>query len=80
MGVKGRVAAANVGLPVVLLLANRQWRTTITDDAIAGLNRFGERRHVCDCDANCSRDENVAQVLLNWTLTGSPTGQELAEA
>ena len=41
---------------------------------------LSERKHVCDCGANCSRDENAARVMLNWALTRSATGQELAEA
>jgi putative transposase len=36
------------------------------------------RRHECDCGAMCSRDENAARVILNWALTGSASGQELA--
>jgi putative transposase len=39
---------------------------------------LSERHHVCDCGAHCSRDENAAKVMLNWALTGSATGQELA--
>lgn len=41
---------------------------------------LSQRRHVCDCGENCSRDENAAKVMLNWALTGSATGQELPEA
>jgi len=41
---------------------------------------LSEHRHVCDCGASCSRDENAAKVMLNRALTGSATGQELAEA
>lgn len=46
-----------------------------------GLQRkkpLSERRHVCACGANCSRDENAARVMLNWALENA-TGQELAE-
>lgn len=39
---------------------------------------LSERRHVCACGANCSRDENAARVMLNWALENA-TGQELAE-
>lgn len=39
---------------------------------------LSERWHLCDCGANCSRDENSARVILNWALK-SVTGQELAE-
>lgn len=39
---------------------------------------LSERQHVCECGANCSRDENAAKVMLNWALTGS--GQELSDA
>jgi putative transposase len=38
---------------------------------------LSERRHVCECGANCSRDENAAKVMLNWALTGS--GQALSD-
>jgi putative transposase len=37
-----------------------------------------ERRHVCACGADCSRDENAARVILHWALFGNATGQELA--
>ena len=39
---------------------------------------LSERRHVCECGADCGRDENAARVMLNWALTGH--GQELADA
>jgi putative transposase len=39
---------------------------------------LSERRHVCACGANCSRDENAARVMLNWALANA-TGQELTE-
>ena len=40
---------------------------------------LAERWHRCECGADCSRDENAAHVMLNWALTGSACGQELAE-
>ena len=40
---------------------------------------LAERIHRCRCGAECSRDENAARVMLNWALTGSASGQELAE-
>lgn len=40
---------------------------------------LSERRHLCPCGADCSRDENAARVMLNWALFGNVTGQELAE-
>jgi putative transposase len=40
---------------------------------------LSERWHRCLCGVNCSRDENAAQVMLNWALLGRPTGQELSE-
>jgi putative transposase len=39
---------------------------------------LSERKHACDCGANCSRDENAARVILNWALLWA-SGQELAE-
>jgi putative transposase len=39
---------------------------------------LAERRHVCDCGVNCSRDGNAARVILNWALKWA-SGQELAE-
>ena len=38
---------------------------------------LSERKHVCECGASCSRDENAAKVMLNWALTGN--GQELSK-
>ena len=42
---------------------------------------LSERKHACDCGANCSRDENAARVILNWALqwASKSLGQELAE-
>lgn len=39
---------------------------------------LAERKHGCVCGVRCSRDENAAQVILNWALVGNATGQELA--
>ena len=39
---------------------------------------LAERKHECVCGVRCSRDENAAQVILNWALFGNATGQELA--
>lgn len=33
---------------------------------------LSERRHVCPCGANCSRDENAGRVCLNWALANAP--------
>lgn len=40
---------------------------------------LAERQHQCQCGVKCSRDENAAKVILNWTLFSSPTGQKLSE-
>ncbi|USN50752.1 MAG: IS200/IS605 family element transposase accessory protein TnpB [Myxococcales bacterium] len=39
---------------------------------------LAERIHECVCGVRCTRDENAAQVILNWALFGNATGQELA--
>ncbi len=40
---------------------------------------LSERKHICTCGANCSRDENAARVMLNWALYGNAARQELSE-
>lgn len=37
---------------------------------------LAERRHRCECGLTLGRDENAARVMLNWALSGRPTGWE----
>ena len=46
-------------------------------DAVKKKN-LSERWHVCECGANCGRDENSARVILKYALQWA-AGQELAE-